>query len=1079
MKHRGRYGSIRFFSFIAAVCIITLAISSTFLEATVNAASVKNEKDVVVARPSVNGQLGVRGRRLVDQDMNPVILRGLSTHGTIWFPEYVDEKLFRELSTDWNCNLIRLATYSELYCNGRKEESLELLRKGIDAAVKADMYVMVDWHILADSDPNTHINTAIDFFDMMSKEYADVPNVIYEICNEPNGNTDWKAVRQYADRVIPVIRKNSPSSVIMVGTPDYCKDLRSVMRNPLQYDNIMYSLHFYASSHDKDLQIELITAVNERLPVFVTECGLSDATGNGAINFAMATNWFNILDKYDISYTIWSLSNKNETSAIFEPDYKPSLKITDNYLTECGLWVRPLIKGIAPDHIKVPDKNVGLQKLPHWIMGSLSHRDLSVAQSWPDIALKTLIILLIAGLLGLCVFFYFKKHYRTYNDLLSKEELKKGSRLIIYRIMLILSIFCTISYLIWRIKFSIPKDHGLLPITANILLLIVEIVGFFESVILYMNLIGIRNHKLPVISDDEYPDVDIFIATYNEPVELLRRTINGCIHMRYPDKSKVHVWVCDDNRRPAMRQLAADMGVGYFDRPDNKGAKAGNLNNALRQTSAPYVVTFDSDMIPKSDFLLKTIPYFVDAQKRSKELPENRKCLLGLLQTPQSFYDPDVYQYALYSEDAAPNEQDFFYRTIEVARTSTNSVIYGGSNTILSRQALEDIGGFYTETITEDFATGLLIESAGYVSLGLPEPLANGQTPHSFKEHIQQRKRWGMGVINSSRKLHLFTRKGLSLLQKLNYVSSVSYWFSPIKNLIYMLSPLFFAVFAIPVFECSWLDLIIYWLPMFIMQELCLRIISGGSISLKWSGIYETSVMPYLLIPIIKESLGISMSVFAVTDKSGRNKSGGKKLKTMLPLIILLALSLTGVVRVLLLTKSIPIINLIVLLFWIIRNAYFLAMSLFLIDGRYGDEETVNVKDAEFVTLKKETKDGKPAVFEGVTTYLNEHCVRVFLDEYEGLRIGDRVELNITNELYDVNLQTIVTGISTSRSGSKKVFSLEITDHGESWGEYEEILFDRIPSLPQSLVKDYGIIFHLLRNVAFRVLKTENSFRNI
>ena len=365
------------------------------------------------------------------------------------------------------------------------------------------------------------------------------------------------------------------------------------------------------------------------------------------------------------------------------------------------------------------------------------------------------------------------------------------------------------------------------------------------------------------------------------------------------------------------------------------------------------------------------------------------------------------------------------------------------------------------------------------MSLALPEPLASGQTPHSFKEHIQQRKRWGMGVINSARKLHLFTRKGLSLLQKLNYVSSVSYWYSPLKNLIYMLSPLFFAVFAIPVFECSWLDLVIYWLPMFIMQELCLRIISGGSISLKWSGIYETSVMPYLLFPIIKESLGLSMSVFAVTDKSGRNKAEGKKLKSMMPLIILLAMSLFGIIRVLLLTKSIPVINLIVLLFWIIRNAYFLAMSIFLIDGRYGNEETVNVKDAEFVTLKKETEDGKTEVFEGVTTYLNEHSVNVFLDEYEGLAIADRIDLNISNELYEVDLQTIITGISTSRSGSKKVFTLEIIDHRDSWGEYEQILFDRIPSLPQTLLKDYGIVFHFLRNVAIRVLKAGSNFRNI
>lgn len=116
-------------------------------------------------------------------------------------------------------------------------------------------------------------------------------------------------------------------------------------------------------------------------------------------------------------------------------------------------------------------------------------------------------------------------------------------------------------------------------------------------------------HPLPEIAEDAYPDVDVFIATYNEPTDLLERTVNGCVHLKYPDPKKVHIWICDDNRRSEMRALAEKMGVGYFDRPDNKGAKAGNLNHALSLTTAPYVVTLDADMIPRSDFLLKTIPY--------------------------------------------------------------------------------------------------------------------------------------------------------------------------------------------------------------------------------------------------------------------------------------------------------------------------------------------------------------------------------------------------------------------------------------------------------------------------------------
>ena len=128
------------------------------------------------------------------------------------------------------------------------------------------------------------------------------------------------------------------------------------------------------------------------------------------------------------------------------------------------------------------------------------------------------------------------------------------------------------------------------------------------------------------------------------PAELLEKTVNGCKHLRYPDQNKVHIWVCDDNRRPEMRALA----VGYFDRPDHEGAKAGNLNHALARTSAPYVVTLDADMIPKSDFLMKTIPYFVDVELRMEGEEEQRKKHLGFLQTPQAFYTPDIFQHALY-----------------------------------------------------------------------------------------------------------------------------------------------------------------------------------------------------------------------------------------------------------------------------------------------------------------------------------------------------------------------------------------------------------------------------------------------
>ena len=1028
------------------------------------------------ARPSETGYLHVQESVLADEDGNEVQLRGVSTHGLTWYPDFINAEFIRDISDDWNCNFIRFAMYSEIYCGEDKDESLSLLIKGIDAAISADMYVLVDWHILHDYDPNMNKAQAAEFFAMISEKYGDIPNLIYEICNEPNGETDWSDVARYANEIIPLIRKNAPSSIITVGTPEYDRNLGSAQMRPLDFENVMYVLHFYTASHHEGLLGELKAAYEAGLPVFISECGISEASGDGTINFDSAVQWFSYLKEKKISYAVWSLSDKDESSAFFKPGFKPDHVPEDDELTLSGTWVRDLIRGADPKTIPYEEGIVEKSRrseFQSWLSDSLGLRGAEPVFSWAGFALIGAAVLFVS--LG---FLQMEKkltegRLKTYDDLFSHEVSgKKKVFLMLSKILLALSAFFTLVYLCWRVMYSIPHGEGIIPVAANLLLLAVEVLGYAESLVLYRNLLGMKDHPLPVIADDEYPDVDIFIATYNEPAELLRKTVNGCVHMRYPDLKKVHIWICDDNRRKEMRKLAEEMGVGYFDRPDNVGAKAGNLNAAMARTSAPYVVTFDADMIPRSDFLLNTIPYFVDCKKKNQNLPAEKQIHLGLLQTPQCFYDPDVFQHALYSEKRAPNEQDFFYRTIEAAKTSSNSVIYGGSNTILSRRALEDIGGFYTGSITEDFATGLLIESQGYVSLALSEPMASGQTPHTFREHIKQRTRWGRGVIATARQLKIFRRKGLHLRQKISYWSSVIYWYSPIKNLIYILSPLLFAAFAVPVFSCTWLELLVFWLPMYIMQDVCLRYISKNTISLKWSGIYETSVMAHLLMPIIRETLGMTMSSFKVTDKSGKPGRRETDWRAMAPYLILIAVSLIGIIRVLAMIDSGRLISMAVILFWLVRNLYFLIMAVFLIDGRDSDAETVRVTDAEPVTVEVAHGNDKGRIYQGVTTLMTEHKIRVYLDEGEDLKTGMPVNVTIDNGMYKAVLSGSVSDVYLSKHGYTRTQTIEILDFHDTWYEYLQLLYDRIPTLPQSLRKDIGIISHLWQNIAHRVART-------
>ena len=1053
--------------------VVVLTLTCVSFGGSVYAAS--GEYEYNDARPSEDGTLSVKGNKIVNSSGENVTLRGISTHGLTWYPDYINEDLFKQISEEWGCNMVRLPMYSEQYLRDKKE-NLEILHRGIEAAIAADMYVLVDWHILDDNNPETHMKEASDFFDSIASEYAEVPNIIYEICNEPNGDTTWDNIYNYSNCIIPVIRKHSPDSIIIVGTPDYDRDLVSPAEKPLDYENVMYSFHFYTASHHEDMMDTLLTAEKENLPVFISECGISEADGNGKIDYEYARKWFSNLHDNEISYIVWNLSNKQESSSFIKATSGAYNKVTDDDLTDSGKWVKSLIMGENPSDIPAGATEIKYSIKDYFIIQirNLGKDGTDAARNWYKIALSCLLVLVFVLILKAVMSKIYTGRISTYDDLIqyaehSKPKLEAGARL--KKFIICLSLYITAVYLCWRVLYSINVRGGWLAVVCNILLLIVEIIGYVESCIHFSNMDSVKQHPLPKISDDEYPDVDIFIATYNEPEELLRKTINGCKHLKYPDKSKVHIWVCDDNRRSSMRALAEKMGVGYFDRPDNKGAKAGNLNNALAQTSAPYVVTLDADMIVRSEFLLKTIPYFVYAEKCSESLPEEKRKFLGLLQSPQCFYNPDVFQYALYSERHIPNEQDFFYRTIEVGKTSSNSVIYGGSNTVLSRRALEDIGGFYTESITEDFATGMLIESSGYLSLAIEEPLASGQTPHTFSEHIKQRTRWGRGVISTAKKLKIFRRKGLDFRQKMSYWSSAVYWYSPVKNLIYILSPIFFATFMIPVFKCNWLELLVFWLPMFVAQDLNLRLVGKNKVSLKWSGIYETSVMPYLLIPVIKESLGMSLTKFLVTDKSKSGKSSGKsERKMMIPFLILLVLSIIGIIRVLIILRVVYIFETLIILFWLSRNLYFIILVLLMISGRDDDSDvdSVIVKAGEPVTLKV---NGNKNEYFCITSTLTEHRIKLFVDENDICKVGDITELLIETNDYSVELKGIAIDVLKLRHSEHAIVSVEILDYNGNEDEYLQMLHDRIPTLPQSLKHDFGMFKLFWRNIVYRMIK--------
>lgn len=297
---------------------------------------------------AAHGKLSVEGTDLVDANGDLFHIHGISTHGINWFPDYVNEDAFRQLRDEWGVNCIRLAMYTEDYngyCAGANKDSLKsLVKDGVQDATNLGMYAIIDWHILNDLDPNKHKSEAIAFFDEMSKTYKDYDNVLYEICNEPNGGTSWSSIKSYAEDVIPVIKANDPNAIIIVGTPNWSQDVDLAAKDPITgYSNIMYTIHFYADTHRDDIRTKVKTAHEASLPIFCTEFGICDAAGSGSNNKDEAAKWMSLFGDYNISYCIWNLSNKDETSALIKSSCSKTSGWSEEDLSDSGLWYKGIL----------------------------------------------------------------------------------------------------------------------------------------------------------------------------------------------------------------------------------------------------------------------------------------------------------------------------------------------------------------------------------------------------------------------------------------------------------------------------------------------------------------------------------------------------------------------------------------------------------------------------------------------------------------------------------------------------------------------------------------------------------------
>lgn len=271
-----------------------------------------------------HGKLQVKGTNIVDVNGEIVQLKGISTHGISWFPECYSESSINSLVDDWGINVLRIASYAENQIKKEKGKDAEWHRTFIDSMVdiceQKGIYCIIDWHTLNDGtgDPWHCINQAKEFFEYMSKKHAGKAHVMYEICNEPNGDISWARIKSYAQEVIDVIVENDPNSIIIVGTPVWSQRIIAAADSPLDYPNAMYALHFYANdkNHKQSLRDDAVVALAKNCPIFVSEFGTCDSGGSGTVNVEESIKWFKLMNDNNISWVNWNFADKKESSSL-------------------------------------------------------------------------------------------------------------------------------------------------------------------------------------------------------------------------------------------------------------------------------------------------------------------------------------------------------------------------------------------------------------------------------------------------------------------------------------------------------------------------------------------------------------------------------------------------------------------------------------------------------------------------------------------------------------------------------------------------------------------------------------------
>ncbi len=444
------------------------------------------------------------------------------------------------------------------------------------------------------------------------------------------------------------------------------------------------------------------------------------------------------------------------------------------------------------------------------------------------------------------------------------------------------SVAVSLRYLVWRGTYSLELRTPL-DLTMAWALYLAEVYGFVIMFLGYFQTSVLRPRRPTPLPPEPaaWPTVDIFIPTYSESTEIVRRTLIGALAIRYPHKT---VHLLDDGRRPAMRALAEELGVHYRIRADNRHAKAGNINAALADTDGELVAIFDCDHVPVRSFLDVTVGAFVADPK------------MALVQTPHHFYNPDPFERNLVLEGQMPTENAVFYHAVQIGNDFWNSVLFCGSCAVLRRTALEEAGGIAVETVTEDAHTSLRMLANGWKSAYLDGPQAAGLATERYAFHVAQRIRWARGMTQILRLDNPLTKRGLTLPQRLNYLNAILHFQFGLPRLIFYLAPVSYLVFGLHPLAANPWEMLAYVIPHMMLAVMGGTSSSRGMRHAFWAEVYETALAPYTAAVTLLALVFPRHGTFNVTVKGAQLDRAQFDWHAAAPNLVMLVLCVVAIV---------------------------------------------------------------------------------------------------------------------------------------------------------------------------------------